>query len=73
MHLIEMRHPQLELRVVRALVGGIERQELAILIDREDLRFGRPLAKVGIGETQLGVGAVLALRIAIHQLSEVLA
>ena len=43
-HLIEVRHSQLELRVSCALVRRVERHELPELVRGEDERLGRMLA-----------------------------
>jgi hypothetical protein len=68
-----VRHAELVLRVIGARVGRVERQELAVLVDREHVAFERSLAQKRIGETQLRVGAISTLRIAVHQLPEILA
>ena len=61
-HLVEVAHSQLELGVVGAPVRRVERQELAVLVDRQHVRFGAAFPEVRIGESQLGISPVRALR-----------
>src|SRR6478672_12712699 len=63
-HLIEVRHSQLELRVSRALVRRVERHELPELVRGENERLGRMLAHVRVADAKFGVRAIPALRIA---------
>ncbi len=72
-HLLVVRHPELQLRVVGARAGRIERQELAELVHREDQRFRAALAEIGIADAKLGIGPVIALRIGIEDAPEVFA
>ena len=68
-HLIEVRHRQLVLRVVGALVRGEVRQELLVLALGAQLALGRAVAQVRVTETELGVGPQRTLRIAVHELA----
>ncbi len=65
--------PELVLRVVGARVRRIERQELLELGDRQDQRFGRALAEIGVADAELRVGPERALRVGFVDLLEVLA
>ena len=72
-HLRVVAHRQLELGVVGARAGREERQELAVFVDGQHLRRRRAVAQVGVGEPQLGIGAVRALRVGVDQRLEELA
>src|SRR5688500_16609861 len=72
-HLVVVRHAELVLRVIGAVVRRVEREELAVFVHRQHVRLDRPLAEEAVGDPELRVGAVGALRIAVHQLPEILA
>ena len=72
-HLLEVRHPELELRVVGARVGRVERQELAVLVDRERSATRSCPRRGTSRQAELRRRAVVALRIGVEDAAEVLA
>ena len=72
-HLLEMRHAELELRVAGAVAVRVEGEELLELVQRQDVRLGRALADVGVADAEFGFRAVGRLRIGVDELAEVFA
>jgi hypothetical protein len=64
-HLLEVGEPELVLRIVRAPIGGIERQKLLEFVDRQHERLGGPLPKVGVANPEFGIRAERALRVSL--------
>ena len=72
-HLLEMRHPELELRVAGAVTVRVKGEELLELVQRQDIGLGRALSDVGVADAEFGFRAVGRLRIGVDELAKVFA
>ena len=68
-----MRHAELVLRVVRALVRRVEREELAELVHREHEVVRAAFFEIRVADGELRVGTQRRLRVRLNHLFEVLA